>query len=171
MRAAPHVDDFDSLLDVAHTFNDNCEPPMEEYSVISTAKSAWGYEQRGENRFGKHGAWFPLDELTRMIDNQDAFFLLAFLRANQGPDATFMCANGLADKFGWTRKRLADARLRRLIELGYFKPAIERLLTDVQIALQSALFVGPFKSNVSRFVANVHWDPARCVSADERIPD
>jgi hypothetical protein len=37
--------------------------------------------------------------------------------------------------------------------------AVERLLTDVQIASQSALFVGPFKSNVSRFVTNVHCDP------------
>jgi hypothetical protein len=121
MRHANHVDDFDSLLDVARTFNDNCEPPLEDTEVTAVARNAWGYEQRGENRFGKHGAWFPLDEVKRMIDNQDAFFLLAFLRANQGPDATFMCANGLADKFGWTRKRLADGR-RRLIELGYFKP-------------------------------------------------
>jgi hypothetical protein len=45
--------------------------------------------------------------------------------------------------------------------------AIERILTDVQVASQSALFVGPFKSNLSRFVANVHWDPARCLSVDE----
>ena len=61
MRAAPHVDDFDSLLDVARTFNDNCEPPMEEYRMISTAKSAWGYEQRGENWFGRRKAYLPLD--------------------------------------------------------------------------------------------------------------
>ena len=121
MRNAPHVDSFDDLLDVARTFNDNCEPPMEDTEVMSVATNAWGYEQRGENRFGKHGAWFPLDEVARMIDNQDAFVLLAFLRAHQGPDALFMCANGLAETFGWTRKRLANARLR-LIELGYFKP-------------------------------------------------
>lgn len=44
---------------------------------------------------------------------------------------------------------------------------IERLLTEVQVASQSALFVGPFKSNLSRFVTNVHWDPARCISVDE----
>jgi hypothetical protein len=52
----------------------------------------------------QHGAWFPLDEVIRLVDDQDAFFLLAFLRANQGPNATFMCANGLTEKFGWTRK-------------------------------------------------------------------
>lgn len=44
--------------------------------------------------------------------------------------------------------------------------AIERLLTEVRIASQSSLFVGPYKANPSRFVANIHWDPARCVSVD-----
>ena len=105
MRNAPHVDCFDDLLDVARTFNDNCEPPMEDAEVTTVASNAWGYEQRGQNRFGKHGAWFPLDEVKRMIDgNQDAALLLMFLRANQGPDATFMCANGLAETFGWHRE-------------------------------------------------------------------
>ena len=45
--------------------------------------------------------------------------------------------------------------------------AIELLLTQVQVASQSALFVGPFKSNLSRFVANIHCNPARCISVDE----
>jgi hypothetical protein len=93
---------------------------MEDSRVISTAKSVWGYTQRGLNRFGQHGAWFPLDEVNRLVDDQDAFLLLAFLRAHQGPDSTFMCANGLAERLGWHRIRLANAR-RRLIELGYFK--------------------------------------------------
>src|SRR5262245_10929379 len=33
----------------------------------------------------------------------------------------FMCANGLAEKFGWRRHRLANAR-NRLIKLRYIKP-------------------------------------------------
>ena len=40
MRAAHHVDCFDDLLDVGRTFGDNCEPPMEDARVISTAQSA-----------------------------------------------------------------------------------------------------------------------------------
>jgi hypothetical protein len=118
MRNAHHVESFDELLDVARTFNDNCEPPMEDTEVISVVRSAFEITERGRNRFGQHGAWFPIDEVDRLVDDQDAFLLLAFLRAHQGPDATFMCANGLAEKFDWTRKRLADAR-SRLIELGY----------------------------------------------------
>jgi hypothetical protein len=32
--------------------------------------------------------------------DQGAFYLLSFLRANQGPNATFMVANGLSEIFG-----------------------------------------------------------------------
>jgi hypothetical protein len=120
MRQAHHCDDFDALLDVAHTFNENCLPPLEEAEVVKTAKSAWQYTERGQNRFGQHGAFFPIEEVHAMLHDQDAFFLLAFLRANQGPWATFMCANGLAQTFGWPRVRFASAR-RRLIELGYLR--------------------------------------------------
>jgi hypothetical protein len=119
MKAAHRVDCFDKLLDVARTFNKNCEPPMEDGEVMHTAQSAWNYTERGQNRFGQHGAWFPYDEVAAMVSHQDAFLLLAFLRAHQGPASTFMCANGLADQLKWTRKRLADAR-RCLIEFGYF---------------------------------------------------
>ena len=121
MKNAHHVDSFDDLLDVGRTFNDNCEPPMEDSEVMSAVRSAWEITERGRNRFGQHGAWFPVEEVNRLVDDQDAFFLLAFLRAHQGPDAMFMCANGLADKFGWHRIRFANAR-RRLIELKYFIP-------------------------------------------------
>ena len=44
--------------------------------------------------------------------------------------------------------------------------SIEGLLAEVRIASQSALFLGPYKSNLSRFVTNIHWDPTRCVSVD-----
>jgi hypothetical protein len=54
------------------------------------------------------------------IDDPYAFQLLAFLRLHQGPHAQFMCANGLAERFDWDRRRLASAR-SRLIELGYLK--------------------------------------------------
>jgi hypothetical protein len=122
MRQAHHVDCFDALLDVARTFNETCEPPMEDREVVSTAQAVWRYTERGLNRFGQHGAWFPFEEVAAMVSyqQQDAFLLLAFLRATQGPTTTFMCANGLADKFGWHRKRLANAR-RQLIELAYIK--------------------------------------------------
>ena len=121
MRAGHHVDDFDALLDVARTFNEHqCQPPMEDREVIEAAQSAWNYTAKGRNWFGQHGVWMPKEEVNQMVNDQDAVFLLLFLRANQGPDATFMCANGLAEKFGWRRHRLSGAR-SRLIELGHMR--------------------------------------------------
>jgi hypothetical protein len=121
MRAAHHVDDFNALLDVARTFNDNCLPPMEDSEVIAIAQSAWKYTESGKNYFGQHAAWLPREEVNELVSHgPDVLSLLTFLRANQGPDATFMCANGLAETFGWHRIRFANAR-RRLIELSYLR--------------------------------------------------
>jgi Bifunctional DNA primase/polymerase, N-terminal/Primase C terminal 1 (PriCT-1) len=118
MRQAHGCTTFDDLLAFAREANAIYSPPLEETEVMDVAKSAWDYTERGQNRFGQHGAWFPVDEVAAMLQYQDAFVLLAFLRAHEGPQATFMIANGLAEKFGWPRQRLAAAR-RCLIELGY----------------------------------------------------
>jgi hypothetical protein len=126
MRQAHHVDTFDELLDVARTFNDNCLPPLEDAEVISAAQSAWKYTESGRNYFGQHAAWFPKDEVNQLVsqcktaDQLDALGLLLFLRANQGPDATFMFTNSLAGRFSVAPKRLAKVR-RWLIEIGYIK--------------------------------------------------
>jgi hypothetical protein len=53
-------------------------------------------------------------------EHQDALLLLTFLRAWHAPDNTFMVANGLAERLGWRRERMATAR-RKLIEFGYIK--------------------------------------------------
>jgi hypothetical protein len=47
--------------------------------------------------------------------------------------------------------------------------SVEGLLAEVRIASQSALFLGPYKSNLSRFVTNIHRDPTRCVSVDAQL--
>jgi hypothetical protein len=123
MKAAKDCDDFDALLDFARTRNAEYLPPMTDARVLSAAESAWNYTQRGENRFGQPKFWFGAEDLANMLANPDAFLLLAFLRFHNGPHATFMCANGLAEKFGWSRERLAGAR-RRLIELDYIAGAL-----------------------------------------------
>jgi Bifunctional DNA primase/polymerase, N-terminal/Primase C terminal 1 (PriCT-1) len=111
MKAAHYCDDFDGLLDVARTRNAEFLPPLADDEVVRVAKSAWGYTERGENRIGTPGGFFPAPEVNHLIQtNQDAFVLLAFLRANNGPSRTFMATNTLAEKLGWTRKRIAAAR-------------------------------------------------------------
>jgi hypothetical protein len=49
---------------------------------------------------------------------------------------------------------------------GQKRPKIAQLITEAQIASQSAYFLGPFKSNVSRFIANMHSHPEKCFSVD-----
>lgn len=44
--------------------------------------------------------------------------------------------------------------------------AIRRLIAEVEIASQSQAFVGCYKSNVSRYIVQVHAHPDRCFSVD-----
>ena len=121
MQRAKGALTFECLLGDVSAFNRLCEPPLEKEEIMSVCESAWRYTQNNQNRFCQHGAYFPTDEVVSMLRDQDAFFLLAFLRAKQGPWSTFMVANGLTDVLGWHRVRLSAAR-SRLIEMGYIAP-------------------------------------------------
>jgi hypothetical protein len=44
--------------------------------------------------------------------------------------------------------------------------AIRKLISEVDIACNSQIFVGCYKSNVSRYVALAHKHPKQCYSAD-----
>jgi Primase C terminal 1 (PriCT-1) len=97
MRLAKGVTTFDRLLDQVLAYNAYSQPPLEKEEVMTICDSAWKYTQNNQNRFGQHGAYFPTDEVVSMLRDQDALVLLAFLRAKQGPWATFMVANGLTE--------------------------------------------------------------------------
>jgi Bifunctional DNA primase/polymerase, N-terminal len=110
----------DQLLAIASEHNVQCAEPMEDSEVNTIVSNLWNMTLEGRNVVGLPEAFcLTLDHLD--IEDPYAFKLLAFLRANQGPAALFWCTNGLADRFGWDRHRLADAR-RTLIELGYLMP-------------------------------------------------
>ncbi len=113
MRNAHHCDDFDALLDVARTANNQYLPPLPDSEVVKVATSAWGYTERGDNHFGQTGVWLSTEEVNHLIkQNPDDLVLLSFLFANNGRSKPFMIANGMADRLGWPRKRLAAARKR-----------------------------------------------------------
>jgi hypothetical protein len=118
MRQGHAVANFNELLAFARDTNATFSPPMEEEEVMKTVSSVWAYTERGDNRFGQHGAYFPIDEVASLLTHQDAFILLAFLRAHNGPWATFMCTNRLSARFGWKPRRLSAARTC-LLQLGY----------------------------------------------------
>ena len=110
----------DQLFDVAQQHNAKCIQPMTVAEVSKVVDSVWRMTIEGRNCFGQHGAFMGLHEVNNMVGggDQDAFLLLAFLRAHQRPWATFWIANGLTETLGWTVKRLANAR-KRLLQRGY----------------------------------------------------
>jgi len=118
LRAVKGCDDFEQLLDWGHTQNRFCAEPMDEKEVLGIMQNAWRYESNGWNRVGRFGAYLPIEEIDKLVAEPDDLCLLAFLRAHNHPDATFMVANGLAQRLGWCRERLVTAR-RRLIRSGY----------------------------------------------------
>jgi hypothetical protein len=123
LEQAPLCEDLNAMLNFARKYNtERCAPPTTDEIVVKTATSAWGYETRDLNRVGRTGAWVSTDEVKSLVAEPDVLVLLMFLRAYQGPEATFMVANGLAEgasaRLAMTLPRLRIAR-RRLIELGY----------------------------------------------------
>jgi hypothetical protein len=136
LEQARHTDTYEALLDVMRTRNMDCEPQLSDDVLISTAKSAWGYEQDGRNLVGRgRSVLTPHPVIDQLIgDNQDAFILLTLLQRHHW-GRSFVLANAMASQLGWTRKRLASARLL-LLTLGFIKlvapagfrsPAVYRL--------------------------------------------
>lgn len=120
MRHAHRCDDLHALLDVARTRNDEFCPPLGDDEVAKIATSAWGYTERGNNRFGRPGVFFDAAQADQLIRNDpDLYLMLSFLRANNKPDCQFMATNrGLAEILHWRTKRVAATR-RRMIAMGH----------------------------------------------------
>jgi hypothetical protein len=113
----------DQLLDIARKHNAQSAQPMEDKEVNRIVDSVWGMTLEGRNIIGIPTAFCLTHEHLAL--EADAFKLLAFLRAHQGPHARFMCANGLAEReeFEWDPRRVARAR-RVLIGLGHLVPVL-----------------------------------------------
>jgi Bifunctional DNA primase/polymerase, N-terminal/Primase C terminal 1 (PriCT-1) len=111
LEQARHSDTYDALLDVMRTRNMECEPRLADDVLISTAKSAWRYEQEGRNLIGRgRSVVTPHAVIDELIgESQDAFVLLTLLQRHHW-GRSFVLANAMADKLGWSRKRFAATR-------------------------------------------------------------
>ena len=118
MQQARHCDTLDDLLDVARTFNGNLPVSLPDSEVIKTAQSAWGYEERGQNRFGQPGVSLTKRHIDELWSHGDALLLFMRLRAINGAESEFWIADGYASELGWTLLRLRKAR-NALQYLGY----------------------------------------------------
>jgi Primase C terminal 1 (PriCT-1) len=81
LEQSPHVDDFESLLDVMRTRNMECTPPLPDEEVVKAAQSAWKYQQEGRNLVGRGRSFVLSHQLFDRLDREspDAWRLLSRL--------------------------------------------------------------------------------------------
>jgi hypothetical protein len=82
--------------------------------VRATARKAWGYEERGENWYGRGGVVaVERDHFDRYFyADPDAYILLSALKGSHGRHEPFILANATAERLGWGRRRFYSARER-----------------------------------------------------------
>ena len=119
---APHVDNFDALIDVVRTRNMDCEPPLPDAQLVSIATSAWHYQQEGRNLVGLGRAFVVSNadyELLREEGGDDAALLYCDLRYyHWGRD--FVLSKAMAPAMGWGLPKWKSAR-NVLVRLGFIR--------------------------------------------------
>ena len=113
--------DIDAIVAAAIIRNSTFTPPLPESDVVRDATSAWEKTAKGLNRFGKHGSHLPSTAVNDMVRDPYLLALISWLQAENAPSSTFWVADGLADKLGWPRRQLANAR-RKAVETGWIVP-------------------------------------------------
>jgi bifunctional DNA primase/polymerase-like protein len=118
----------DALLNWAREYNSKFGEPLPDAEVVKTAKSVFGYLERGELRVSGHGVRLGKLQTQEMARDPYFFSLIAWLKAENGPASEFLVADGLASPkyLNWPLERLRRAR-RRATEEGWIveirKPA------------------------------------------------
>jgi Bifunctional DNA primase/polymerase, N-terminal/Primase C terminal 1 (PriCT-1) len=120
LKAARHCDGLEQLLDYARTKNDQFGEPMEDQRVIRAANSAWKYESEGRNYIGGQRAVFSTADVLPLMPDPYLAALIVWAKASFKPGSHFWLADGLAEKFGWSRQTLKQVR-RRAVEMGAFR--------------------------------------------------
>ena len=122
MRRARRCQTFDQLLALARIMNEENMPALPDEEVLKTAKSAWGYESRGENRLGASTEVILSHELIDKLAaaNPNAFALAGMLERHHQFREVFTIANAMAESIGWHIDRLRLARAT-LVEAGVIR--------------------------------------------------
>lgn len=109
---ARHVDDEETLLDVARTENENaCIPQPPDDEVVRLVRSAWKIQQEGRNFVGGRVVPTSFREIDRLAHRSpDALALLMVLRRYHGCREEFALGKAMASKLGWSLPRFRAAR-------------------------------------------------------------
>jgi hypothetical protein len=130
MLQAPHVASEVELLAETLRFNEqHCSPPLSARQAEEKARSAWDYEQRGQNWIGHGGGGVVLnnavvDDLLSRVHGPDALALLSKLKRSHGARKTsFAVSCGAMARdgviAGWKTPR-RYTRAREILEVrGY----------------------------------------------------
>ena len=112
---------LDDMLDVAQTRNAEFPVPMSDDEVVTIAKSAWNYEERGENYM--HGRVAIMDQKTVnfLMPEPHLMALVSYIKANEKPDAKFLLTNSFHKTLGWSRRDFMNAR-KLAIDHGWIVP-------------------------------------------------
>jgi hypothetical protein len=113
-----YCDTLDQLLDAARTWADvRLTEPLPEAEVIKTANSVWNF-RGGRRRVMQNIVEKPCWEA--LIANPNTLALFSYLSAENGPNATFMVADGLGTARNWPRRFVPEAR-KALSDLGVIR--------------------------------------------------
>jgi bifunctional DNA primase/polymerase-like protein len=109
---------LDAFVNWAREHNGKFGEPMTDTEVIKTASSVFAYLERGELRTGEHGAWFKRLQAQQLARDPYLFALIAWLKAENGPESEFLVADGLSEPkhLDWPRERLQLARRRAIAD-------------------------------------------------------
>jgi hypothetical protein len=109
---------LDAFINRARELDNTFGEPMVDSRVINTAKSVFGYVETGQLRTGEHGAWFKRLQAQELARDPYLFALIAWLKAENGPSAKFLVADGLCkpEYLDWPRERLQQARRRAVAD-------------------------------------------------------
>jgi hypothetical protein len=117
---------MESFVDWAREHNGKFGEPMTDTEVFDTAKSVFGYLERGELRSGQHGAYFVREQAQGLARDPNLLALITWLKAENGPKSEFWIADGLCSPkyLHWPIDRLRDTR-RRAVETGWIRRIVE----------------------------------------------
>jgi hypothetical protein len=116
-----YCDNLDQLIDAAKTYRDDrfeLLPPVPDAEVVKTCNSVWRY-QGGRRKIMHRIVERP--QFEALAADPEILGVFAYLAAENGPDAEFMIADGLAQSRGWPRRLVPNAR-KRMLELGLIEP-------------------------------------------------
>lgn len=121
LREARSVADGDALRLFALNVNQSGDwEPLPVDEVLRTATSAWEKQASGQNWVGSGArlvqpvtefdrVFFPVDGKPNPVAS-DAYYLLSILRRSHFGRDSFVCANAIHVRLGWTLVRLKRAR-------------------------------------------------------------